>query len=53
MSERVTAGSGEVLVMKWVGRSEFLLGGGRRTLGGRLGTFPLQRQDDGKNVKEI
>ena len=36
MSERVTAGS-EVLVRKGVGRSEFLLGGGCRTLGGARG----------------
>lgn len=47
MSEMVTAGSGEMLV-EGVGRSEFLPGGGCRTLGGRLGTSPLQRQDDGK-----
>lgn len=42
MSEMVTAGSGEMLVMKGVGRSEFLPGGGCRTLGGDWGLLPCR-----------
>ena len=53
MSERVTAGSGEVLAMKGAGRSESLLGGGYRTLGGARGLLPCRGKGDGKNVKEV